>query len=378
MKVICAPDSFKESLTATQGAQAMKRGVLRVVPDATVDLCPIADGGDGTVDAMLAATGGQRMTSQVQGPLAEPLGADWGMFEAAERTAVIEMAAASGLALVPIKQRDPRETSTFGTGQLIAAALDAGAKTIILGIGGSATNDGGCGMAQALGAVFLNASGEPIEKPFVGKRLSDIARIDLSALDARLSQTRVTVACDVNNPLTGPNGAAAIYGPQKGATPPIVEFLDAGLVNLAQHMRADLDKDVQTTRGVGAAGGLGGGLVAFLGAILKPGVSMVLDAVDFDTRVRGCDLCLTGEGRIDGQSLSGKACLGVAQAAGLHGVETIALVGKTGPGAEATLEHGLASYHPISEGLPLDEAIRRASELLEETTARVLRTRFVE
>lgn len=373
MRVICAPDSFKESLSAADAATAMRRGVLQAMPDATVDLCPIADGGEGTVAAMLAATDGRAMTTAVDGPTGEPVQATWGMLgNTEETTAVIEMAAASGLPLVPVAKRDPTRTSTRGTGQLIAAALEAGAKRIIIGIGGSATNDGGTGMAQALGVRFIDANGNAISEPMTGGLLASVAHIDVSGLDPRLAKVRVTAACDVTNPLTGPRGAAAVYGPQKGATPAQVAELDAGLAHLARLLREQHDIDVEPLPGSGAAGGLGGGLVAFLHANLMPGIDLVLDAIGFDARVEGATLCLTGEGKLDGQSLSGKACLGVAQRAAKHGVPTIALVGCLGEDVERTLQAGLTGYHAIGAGLPVEESIRRADELLERATARVV------
>lgn len=375
MKIICAPDSFKESMTAEQAAEAMRRGIRRVLPDAEVDLCPIADGGDGTVAAMLAATGGSACRSSVQGPRGDPIDAAWGMLGTlteAEPTAVLEMAAASGLALLAPDQRDATATSTFGTGQLIAAALDAGARRILLGIGGSATNDGGCGAAQALGVCFRDAHAKPIEQPISGGMIRSIASIDMAGLDKRIAQTQITVACDVTNPLTGPNGAAHIYGPQKGAAPTQVLELDAALGHLDVLFRGQMGKDVGQVPGSGAAGGLGAGLMAFLGAQLTRGVDMVLTATGFDRRVTDCDLCLTGEGRLDGQSLSGKACMGVALMAKSHGVPTVALVGSVGPQVEKTLAAGLAAYHAISADLPLPEAIRRGAELLEAATAKVV------
>ena len=376
MKIICAPDSFKESMTAEQAARAMQRGIHRAEPDAEVDLCPIADGGDGTVAAMLAATAGTARSTTVQGPLGNEVDAGWGILgrqaDVAE-TAVIEMAAASGLALLEPAGRDATQTSTFGTGQLIAAALDAGARRILLGIGGSATNDGGCGAAQALGVRFIDADGNRIDRPMTGGLIQSVATIDMSGLDKRIEQTRIIVACDVTNPMTGPDGAAHIYGPQKGATPQQVLELDEALVHLADLFRVQLSKEVQETPGSGAAGGLGAGLMAFLGASLESGVEMVLDASGFAGRVASCDLCLTGEGRLDGQSLSGKACLGVARVAQDHGVPTVALVGSVGPDVEKTLDAGLSAYHAISGDLPLPEAIRRGEELLEAATSEAIR-----
>jgi glycerate kinase len=376
MRVICAPDSFKESLSAPDVAAAMARGIAQALPNATIDLCPIADGGEGTVDAMLAATAGQLRQTRVLGPLGDPIQAAWGIaghIPNQPLTAIIEMAAASGLALVPPHQRDPTETTTYGTGQLIRAALDAGAQRIILGIGGSATTDAGCGAAQALGVRFLDSRADLINQPITGGLLRQITHIDLRPLDPRLARTQLVIACDVTNPLTGPNGAAAIYGPQKGASPQQVQLLDGSLARLSALMRDTHAIDIADQPGTGAAGGLGFGAVAFLGGQLGRGIDLVLQAVGFDQRVRDCDLCLTGEGRIDGQTLAGKALAGVARAAQKHHVPTIALVGSVGPGVERVREIGISQYHVIGQGLPVHESMARAAELLTSTTDIVLR-----
>ncbi|MCX5658829.1 MAG: glycerate kinase [Planctomycetota bacterium] len=376
MRYLCAPDSFKESLSALAAAEAMARGIRRADPRAVVDLCPISDGGEGTVDAMLAATRGRRMTARVLSPLGEPIEAAWGLLGSREgepATAIVEMAAAAGLGLVPADKRDPMRTTTFGVGQLIKVALDAGAQRLILGIGGSATNDGGAGMAQALGVVFRDSLGRVLAAPMTGGLLANVAAIDPSGLDPRLAATPVVVACDVTNPLTGPSGASAIYGPQKGATPTQVAQLDRNLAHLAALLRTRLGRDVETLPGAGAAGGMGAGSVAFLNARLQRGVALVLEAVGFGQRVAGCDWCFTGEGRLDGQSLAGKACLGVARAAREHGVPTFALVGSIGPGGERALQEGLAGSRAIGEGLPVAESMRRAADLLENAAAEVVR-----
>lgn len=376
MKIICAPDKFKESLTAQQAADSMARGICRVLPEATIDTCPIADGGDGTVDAMLAATNGSSFSSTVQDPCGRPIVAQWGMLGQRDHqppAAVIEMAAASGLALLKPDERDPLATSTYGTGQLIAQALDHNASHILIGIGGSATNDGGCGALQALGARFYNQQNNLIASPITGGVLNDIARIDLSGLHPKLASATLVVACDVSNPLTGHNGAAAIYGPQKGASPQQVKLLDQGLTHLATLWQKQLGRDIVSHPGSGAAGGLGGGLMAMLNATLQGGVQMVLDAVGFEQRAKGATLCLTGEGRLDGQSLSGKACLGVAAAAARAGVpQTIALVGSASDDATLTLSAGLSSYHVIGEGLTKEESMANAAMLLEEKTRQLL------
>ncbi|MBI1373151.1 MAG: glycerate kinase [Phycisphaera sp.] len=365
MKLLIAPDSFKESMTAADAAAAIARGIERLGVDVEIDLCPVADGGEGTVEAMVEATGGELKREVVIGPLGEPVEAAWGLL-GDKTTAVIEMAAAAGLALVPRKRRDPARTTTFGVGQLIEAALDAEVARIIVGIGGSATTDGGAGMAQALGVTFTG-----VEPPMTGGQLADVGAVLLLSRDARLRNVAIVVACDVTNPLCGPNGAAAVYGPQKGATPAQVAQLDAGLAHLAS-LLPDVDADAP---GMGAAGGLGFGLVAFCGARLERGIDLVLDAVRFDERVRGADLVITGEGRLDGQSVQGKTCLGVATAAAKHGVPTIALVGCTGDDVERTLDHGLRAYHAVTGpdlNVPADDAMRRGPKHLARLAERVL------
>ena len=370
MRILIAPDSFKESMTAAQAAEAIARGVRDEVGDGLeLDLCPMADGGEGTVEALVAATGGRKHTTVVTGPLGTSTHAEWGTLGDGT-TAVVEMAQAAGLVLVPPAVRDPTRTTTYGVGELIAQALNSGARKLIIGIGGSATVDGGAGMAQALGVRFSRGAIRD-SGPLTGGELASIRSIDITSRDPRIAATEILVACDVTNPLYGPEGAAAVYGPQKGATPEQVKILDAGLRHLAS-LVPQVDPD---TQGVGAAGGLGFGLVAFCSAKLVRGVELVLEAVRFDQRVRGCDLVLTGEGRLDGQSIRGKTCIGVAQAAARHGVPTIALVGSLGPQAELTLAHGLAAYHAILDGTgsaTLEQALQRGPELLEKLTAKTM------
>lgn len=375
MKIICAPDSFKESLSAAEAAESMAVGIRSVAMDVDIDLCPIADGGEGTVSALLAATKGQWQQAVVMNPLGEPIDARWGLLGQVRDepvTAVIEMAAASGLELIEASRRDATRTSTYGTGQLISAALAAGASRIILGIGGSATNDGGCGAAQALGVKFHDHAGRQIMDPMTGAMLLDVSSIDATQLDHRMAGVQVVVACDVTNPMTGPGGAAHVYGPQKGADPQQVAQLDAGLRHLAVLFRDQLHQDVEKIAGSGAAGGMGAGLMVLLGGRLQPGVGIVLEAVKFEQRVAGCDLCLTGEGRIDGQSLSGKACLGVAQVARNQGVDTIALVGSVGPQAERTREAGLKDFVVIGDGLSVEQSMQRGAELVQRAAGRVV------
>jgi len=371
LKIVIAPDKFKEALSAREVARAIERGIRRVLPDAQVDLVPMADGGDGTVDALLSATGGSPRQTRVSDPLGRPVEAAWGVLGDG-RTAVIEMAAASGLALVPVDRRDPTRTTTYGTGELIRAALDAGVSRILIGIGGSATTDGGTGAAQALGVTFLRADGRRFDRPLTGGDLLDISRIVVDGRDARLAKTAIEVACDVDNPLLGSRGAAAVYGPQKGATPEQVELLDRGLAHLAELIERDLGKDVREFPGAGAAGGLGAGLVAFCGARLRPGIDIVMDATRLHERIRGADLIITGEGRLDGQSMMGKVIAGVGRAGQAVGVPVVALVGSVGEGAEDALKI-LRSYQCITPaGTPLAEALARTAENLERMAAEVV------
>ena len=363
VRIICAPDSFKGSMTAAAAAQAMAAGIRQAVPDAIIDLCPIADGGEGTLAAFATALPGDVHRINVSGPLGDPVDAAFATF-AEGRFAVVESAAAAGLQLIPEQSRDPEKTSSHGVGVLIVSACAAGPQKIIVAIGGSATNDGGCGMAQALGVRFFDQDDRLIEQPVCGGMLNDIARIDATGRLGALAEIEIVVASDVLNPLTGPQGAARIYGPQKGATAEQVARLDSGLANLAGLIRRDLNMDIEMQPGSGAAGGLGGGLVAFAGATITSGIDTVLEAVNFDRRVQGSDLCLTGEGKIDAQSVSGKACIGVARAAGRHGVPTIALVGALGSGAEKCLQAGLKDIVVIGEGLPAEQSIQHAEELI--------------
>jgi glycerate kinase len=371
MRIIVAPDSFKGSASALRVAQAMARGVLAVFPDAEVVKVPIADGGEGTVAALLDATGGQARRAVVRGPLGDQVEAGWGLLGDG-RTAVIEMAAASGLPLVPADRRDPGRASSFGTGQLVKAALDEGLRRLVVGIGGSASNDGGAGLVRALGARFLDAAGR--ELPEGGAALARLARIDLTGLDPRLAGADLLVACDVDNPLTGPRGASAVYGPQKGATPEVVALLDDALATYARVARAATGRDVAGRPGAGAAGGLGAGLLFFTPARLRPGVEVVLEAAGFDRRVAGAALVITGEGRTDAQTAMGKAPMGVAAAAARHGVPVVCLSGGLGEGADEVLAHGIdALAAVVPRPMTLEEAMRSGEALIEAATARACR-----
>ena len=371
MRVVIAPDKFKGSLTALEAAEAMARGLSRVDPSAEIDRVPMADGGEGTVVALVAATGGSYRTVTVTGPLGDPVVASFGLLGDG-RTAVLEMASASGLWLVPPALRDPLRATTRGTGQLLLAALKAGARRVIVGIGGSATNDGGAGLGQALGFRLLDTHGRELEPG--GGELDRLARIERTDQVAVLGSATIAVACDVTNPLCGPRGASALYGPQKGATPEMVERLDRNLGHFADIVARDLDVAVRHIPGSGAAGGLGGGLVAFAGGRLEGGVNLVIEAVNLRERLHAADLCLTGEGALDGQSAFGKTAVGVARLAHSLRCPTLAIAGSIGPGAEAVLEQGVDAYFSICPGpVPIDEAIERASELLENATAQAVR-----
>ena len=371
MRIIVAPDSFKGSVSALGVAEAMERGIHTVFPEADVIKVPIADGGEGTVEALVAATAGRLMHTRVRGPMGEPLNAHWGV-SGDGSTAFIEMASASGLPLVPKERRDPRIASTFGTGELMKAALDAGLRRLVVGIGGSATNDGGTGMARALGARFLDAEGRDL--PEGGAALARLARIDLSGLDPRLAEASILVACDVDNPLCGPRGASAVYGPQKGATPEMVAELDGALTVLATVATAVTGRDIALSPGAGAAGGLGAGLLFFTPASLRPGVSIVLETTGFETLIQDVDLVLTGEGRTDFQTAMGKAPVGVAEVARRHGVPVICLSGGLGDGADEVLDHGIdALVSTVPQPMTLEACMSQGATLVEAAAARVCR-----
>jgi glycerate 2-kinase len=371
MKVVIAPDSFKGSLGALAVATSIERGIHRV--DATIQthLVPMADGGEGTVAALVAAAGGEIISHRVTGPLGESVEGYFGILADGE-TGIIEMAAASGLPLVPHHQRNPLVTTTFGTGELIKAALDNGAKRLIIGIGGSATNDGGAGMAAALGIKFLDNSGH--ELPHGGGNLHLLHSVDLTGLDLRILSTDIRIACDVTNPLCGPKGASAVYGPQKGATRDMVEILDNNLNHYADLVEKSTGKQVKDIPGAGAAGGLGAGLLAFLNAKLQPGVEIVLAAANMDVLLQDADLVITGEGQTDRQTLFGKAPTGVAEVARRHGVPIVCISGSLALGAEELYNLGFAGLFSITEGpISLDEAMNEAPQLLERAAERVIR-----
>lgn len=360
MKIVIAPDSYKESLTALEVARAIEAGFREVFPAAEYLLLPVADGGEGTVAAMVAATGGTTVAVDVTGPLGDPVTAGYGL-AGDGRTAVIEMAAASGLALVPPAMRNPLLTTSRGTGELIRTALDAGSSHLIIGIGGSATNDGGAGMLQALGARLLDRDGREIGPG--GGGLAQLELIDASGLDKRLRTCRIETACDVTNPLTGPAGASAVFGPQKGATPEMVRQLDDNLARFGELIRRDLGVAVGAAPGAGAAGGMGAALLAFCGAELRPGIDIVMEAVGLDAAVRDADLVITGEGRIDSQTVQGKTPMGVARIAKRYGRPVIGIAGSLSTDAGIVHAHGIdALFSVLSRVCTVDEALAHAAE----------------
>lgn len=358
MKIVIAPDSFKESLSAMQVAQVIEDGFREIFPDAHYVKLPVADGGEGTVQAMIDATGGQRIERAVTGPLGEPVPAFYGL-TGGEPVAVIEMAAASGLELVPPEQRNPLRTTSYGTGQLIRAALDAGARRFVLGVGGSATNDGGAGMAQALGARLLDAQG--VELGPGGGALARLDRIDVSGLDPRVREAVFEVACDVGNPLVGPQGASAIFGPQKGASPDMVAQLDASLLHYAGVIERDLGHDIAQVPGAGAGGGIAAAMMVFLGGRLRPGSEIVTDAVGLARALEDADLVVTGEGRVDGQTVQGKTPVGVARVAQRCGKPVIAIGGCLGRDAAAVYGAGIdAIFGTVPRSCTVREALDEA------------------
>ena len=374
MRIVIAPQEFKGSLTASEAAAAMAVGAREALPAASLELAPMSDGGPGTVEAVVAASGGRTVATTVRDPLGRPVTAEWGTV--GQDTAVIEMAAAAGLLRLAEDERDPRLASTYGVGELVRAALDAGCRRLIIGQGGSATNDGGAGMAQALGVRFLDADGG--ELPPGGAALSRLERIDSSGLDHRLARCEVVAATDVMNPLCGPEGASLVYGPQKGASPEVARELDAALRRYGEVVERDVGVRVLDVPGAGAAGGLGAGLIAFLGARIEPGVEVVAEVVRLRERVRGvgtstalrADLVLTGEGRLDGQTGYGKTVAGVARIAAAEGVPVIVVAGTLGEGWERILESGVEGVELIVPRLgTLEEAMERPAEMLAAATA---------
>jgi len=371
-KVVVAPNSFKGTLTATEAAAAIARGVREVFPQAEVVEVPVADGGDGTVQALVSANHGDYRTAEVEGPLGDPVSAQYGLIDSG-RTAVVELATASGLTLIAPARRDPRRTSTYGFGQLLEAARRDGAGAIIAGIGGSATNDGGAGMAQALGYRLLDGDGRDI--PRGGAALARLQRIEAADFDRHWRSVAVKVACDVTNPLTGPQGASAVYGPQKGADEVAVRELDAALARLAEVIERDLGRRVAHIPGAGAAGGTGAGLVAFLDAELLPGAPLVVDAAGLDAKLLGADLVITGEGRVDGQTAYGKAPGEVAKRAHAGGIPVLLLAGSKGQGWETLTTLGVTSVVTLTEeGGNVQQALNEPGRMLTRAAVVACRT----
>jgi glycerate kinase len=371
MKIVIAPQTFKGSISALEAARAMSEGVRRVVGDAETVLVPVADGGDGTLETLVDSSAGEIRTSEVTGPTGEKVVAQWGAMGDGN-TAVIEMARTSGLALVPEEKRNPLITTTYGLGEVIRVALDSRFRRFIIGIGGSATNDAGVGMAQALGIRLLDAGGQDL--PFGGAALAQLDRIDMSGLDPRAKESTFAVACDVSNPLTGPEGASAVYGPQKGATSEMVARLDAALAHLAQVVKGDMGLEIDDVPGAGAAGGLGAGLIAFLNGEMRSGVDIVLDAVELDRRLEGADLVITGEGSLDFQTVYNKAPIGVARLAKARKIPVIAIAGSLGRGFTDVHEHGIDAVSAITHApMTLAEASEDAADLIASATEQALR-----
>ena len=371
MKIVIAPDSFKESLTALEVAEAIEAGLKKVLPDAEYVKVPMADGGEGTVQSLVDATEGRLISAEVRAPLGNKVRAEFGL-SGDGRTAIIEMAAASGLHLVPSEKRNPLHTTSYGTGELILAALDEGVEKIIVGIGGSATNDGGAGMLQALGALLLDANKQPIGAG--GGCLQDLAAIDLSGLDKRLADVEIVVACDVDNPLCGEKGASAVFGPQKGATAEMVQALDSGLQHFAALAARDLGLDIQSPAGAGAAGGMGGGVLLLPDARLQAGVKIVMEAVGLAEKVQDADLVITGEGRMDAQSVHGKTPIGVAHTAKSFGKPVIAIVGCLREDYEVVYAQGIDAVFPIIRQLgSLEEILQHGRDNLVSAAQNVAR-----
>lgn len=372
MNILAAPDSFKGSLTALEVAENIQKGIRNFDERINVELLPMADGGEGTVQSLVDATNGEIIKKEVTGPLGKKVEAFYGIL-GDQKTAVIEMAAASGLPLVPKAKRNPLKTTTYGTGELILSALEHGVEQIIVGIGGSATNDAGVGMAQALGAEILDKNGK--EVAFGGEHLNEIKEINLENLDPRIKNTEILVACDVDNPLFGRNGAAYVYAPQKGADPYMVEQLDNNLRKFNEIVKEELNKNINEIPGAGAAGGLGAGLVAFLDAELKAGIDIILELMNFEKKLENVDLVITGEGMLDGQSINGKTPIGVARKAKEKGIAVIAIAGTLGIGVEKVLDYGIDAYYSIiNKPSELDLIIKESPKLIQSLSEQIIRT----
>jgi glycerate kinase len=373
VNIVIAPDSFKGCLSSEAAANAIERGIRRALPNAKIVKIPIADGGEGTLDSLLASAGGHRVAVVASGPLGDATAAEYGVL-AKSGAAVIEMAKASGLFLVPEARRDPLRASTYGTGQLIRAALDDGCRDFVLAVGGSATNDGGAGMLQALGLRLLDADGAALAPGVGAGDLARVASIDDADWDPRIAASRFVLASDVANPLLGPSGATRVFGPQKGASPEAVESIERGMANWAGVVERHTGVRLHDRPGAGAAGGLAGAFLAFFPVELRRGIDVVLEVSPFRDAVHGADLVITGEGRIDSQTASGKTPMGVAQEARKAGVPTVAIAGSVGPGIEALYPHGIEAVFSLVDGpMTLAEAMERAEPLLERAAEQVVR-----
>lgn len=371
MKIVIAPDSFKESMTAKEACEAIEKGMKIALPNAEFIKVPMADGGEGTTQSLVDATEGKMYFVETTGPLGEKVKSKFGILGNGE-IAVLEMASTSGLELVPREKRNPMITTTYGTGELIKKAMDMGAKTILIGIGGSATNDGGAGMIQALGGKLLDENGKQIS--FGGGELSKIKKIDLSELDSRIKNIKFIAACDVQNPLTGETGAANVFGRQKGATEEMVKILDNNLKHYAELIRKDVKVDVENIPGAGAAGGLGAGLMAFLNAELRKGIDIVVEYSKLEEKIKGADFVITGEGSIDAQTRFGKTPYGVVSVAKKHGVPNITLAGNVSKDIEILYDYGFDAIFSIMQGVDnLDNALKNGKVNLEKTAENIAR-----
>lgn len=369
--IVLAPDSFKESMTAKEVCEAMERGIRKANSQIRCIHVPMADGGEGTMQSLVDATGGRLYSKEVVGPLGNNVVAEYGILGNGE-IGVIEMASASGIHLVDSEKRNPLITTTFGTGQLIKACLDKGVKKLLIGIGGSATNDGGAGFIQALGGRLLDENGDDLS--YGGGALAKLHTIDLSNLDERLKYVSVEVACDVNNPLCGKEGASYVFGPQKGATREMIEILDQNLSHYAEVIKEQLGKDVISKAGAGAAGGLGAGLMAFLDVKLKSGIEMVIEYANLEEKVRDADMVWTGEGSIDFQTQYGKTPLGVAMIAKKYNKPVIALAGRVGNDIDVLYDKGIDAIFGIMRGVTsIEEALVKGPENVEKTSENIIR-----
>lgn len=371
MKFVIAPDSFKGSLTALEVADSIEKGIQRVFNDSIIEKIPMADGGEGTVQSLVDSTGGKIIDVIVKGPTLKEVNAFYGILGDG-KTAVIEMAAASGLPLISKEERNPMATTTFGTGELIKDALDKGCRNIIIGLGGSATNDGGAGMLKALGVKFHDNKGRDLGPG--GGSLGNLSTIDISGMDVRIKECTITAACDVDNPLCGQEGASHVFGPQKGADEIMVEVLDKNLAKYADVIKKDLHVDIVNIPGAGAAGGLGAGLMAFFNAKVQRGIDIVIDITKLDEKIRNADLVFTGEGMIDFQTAFGKTPYGVAKIAKKYGIPVVAVAGEIGKGSESLYEKGFDSiFSIVDKPMSLEEAIRDGQTLIEKTVERIMR-----